>query len=43
MIGLKSLIRFFKDKPMQTITDFMLKPSELKQSADVVPLKQNRG
>lgn len=29
--------------PMQTITDFMLKSAELKQSADVVPLKQARG
>jgi integrase len=30
-------------QPMQTITDFMLKSAGLKQSADVVPLKQNRG
>ncbi|MDD1610952.1 MAG: integrase family protein, partial [Methylococcaceae bacterium] len=30
-------------QPMQTITDFMLKSAVLKQSADVVPLKQNRG
>jgi len=30
-------------KPMQTITDFILKSAGLKQSADVVPLKQARG
>lgn len=30
-------------QPMQTITDFMLKSAGLKQSADVVPLKQARG
>ena len=30
-------------QPMQTITDFMLKSARLKQSADVVPLKQARG
>jgi integrase len=30
-------------QPMQTITDFILKSAELKQSADVVPLKQARG
>lgn len=28
---------------MQTITDFMLKSAGLRQSADIVPLKQNRG
>jgi len=30
-------------QPMQTITDFILKSAGLKQSADVVPLKQSRG
>lgn len=30
-------------QPMQTITDFMLKSAGLKQSADVLPLKQARG
>jgi integrase len=30
-------------QPMQTITDFMLKSAGLKQSADVVPLKQAKG
>ncbi|WP_333874803.1 tyrosine-type recombinase/integrase [Methylobacter sp.] len=30
-------------QPMQTITDFMLKSAGLRQSADIVPLKQNRG
>ncbi len=30
-------------QPMQTITDFMLKSAGIKQSAEVVPLKQARG
>ena len=30
-------------QPMQIITDFMLKSAGQKQSADVVPIKQNRG
>ena len=30
-------------QPMQIITDFMLKSAGKKQSADVVPIKQNRG
>ena len=29
--------------PMQTITDFILKSAGIKQSADIVPIIQNKG
>ena len=35
MSGLKLLIRFLEDKPMQTITDFMLKSAGIKATGVV--------